>query len=85
MEGVLFFGIVLASSKRLLTMQICRTMPFLRKVYLRKHKNKDRELLSPQTADIAKVRMLREQGLSLATIAKECGISKTRVHQILAA
>ncbi len=30
-------------------------------------------------------RMLREQGLSLAAIAKECGISKTRVHQILAA
>ena len=39
----------------------------------------------PLTADIAKVRMLRGQGLSLSAIAKECGISKTRVHQILAA
>ncbi|MBE6358612.1 MAG: hypothetical protein E7057_05125 [Lentisphaerae bacterium] len=37
----------------------------------------------PLTADIEKVRMLREQGLSLSAIARECGISKTRVHQIL--
>ena len=37
----------------------------------------------PQTADIEKVRMLREQGLSLSAIARECGISKTRVHQII--
>ena len=37
----------------------------------------------PQQANIDKVKQLREQGLSMAGIAKECSISKTRVHQIL--
>lgn len=37
----------------------------------------------PMSADIEKVIQLRQQNMSLAVIAKECGISKTRVHQIL--
>ena len=37
----------------------------------------------PQTADIVKVKQLREQGLSMSAIAAACNISKTRVHQIL--
>ena len=37
----------------------------------------------PQQANIDKVKQLREQGLSMAAIAKECGISKTRVHQLI--
>ncbi|MBQ9088136.1 MAG: recombinase family protein [Lentisphaeria bacterium] len=36
----------------------------------------------PQTADVKRIKELRDQGLSLAAIAKQCGISKTRVHQI---
>ena len=37
----------------------------------------------PQQANIDKVKQLREQGLSMAAIAKECSISKTRVHQLI--
>ena len=37
----------------------------------------------PMTADVAKVKQLREQGLSMSAIAATCNISKTRVHQIL--
>jgi putative DNA-invertase from lambdoid prophage Rac len=53
------------------------------KAGLERVKRTGKTLGRPMTADIEKVRMLREQGLSLATIAKECGISKTRVHQII--
>ena len=37
----------------------------------------------PQQSNIDKVKQLREQGLSMAAIDKECGISKTRVHQLI--
>ena len=37
----------------------------------------------PQQANIDKVKQLREQGLSMAAIAKECSISKTRVYQLI--
>lgn len=37
----------------------------------------------PQTADVERVKQLRADGLSLSAIATQCGISKTRVHQIV--
>ena len=55
------------------------------KAGLERVKRSGKTLGRPQQSDAAKVRMLREQGLSLAAIAKECGISKTRVHQIIKA
>ena len=55
------------------------------KAGLERVKRSGKTLGRPQQADADKVKLLREQGLSLAAIAKECGISKTRVHQILAA
>ena len=55
------------------------------KAGLERVKRSGKVLGRPQQADADKVKQLREQGLSLAAIAKECGISKTRVHQILSA
>ena len=53
------------------------------KAGLERIKRSGKALGRPQQSDAAKVRMLREQGLSLAAIAKECNISKTRVHQLI--
>ena len=53
------------------------------KAGLERVKRSGKALGRPQQSDAAKVRMLREQGLSLAAIAKECNISKTRVHQLI--
>ena len=55
------------------------------KAGLERVKRSGKTLGRSMTANLKKVKHLREQGLSLAAIAKECGISKTRVHQILAA
>ena len=53
------------------------------KAGLERVKRTGKTLGRPMAVDVEKVKQLREQGLSLSAIAKECGISKTRVHQIL--
>ena len=53
------------------------------KAGLARVKRSGKRLGRPMTADTAKVLELRTQGWSLAQIAKECGISRTRVHQII--
>ena len=52
---------------------------------LQRARNKGRKLGRPQIADTEKIKELRQNGHSLAEIAKRCGISRTRVHQILSA
>ena len=50
---------------------------------LQRARNKGQKLGRPQIADTEKIKELRQSGHSLAEIAKCCGISRTRVHQIL--
>lgn len=55
------------------------------KAGLERVKRGGKQLGRPITIDAKKIKKLREQGLSMAKIAKECAISKTRVFQILQA
>ena len=53
------------------------------KAGLERVRKSGKNLGRPMTADLEKVKQLREQGLSMSAIATACNISKTRVHQIL--
>lgn len=54
------------------------------KVGLARVRAKGQKLGRPQIADIPKVLSLRQEGKSLSEISKAVGISRTRVHQLLA-
>lgn len=55
------------------------------KAGLERVRSRGKKLGRPQTADVAAIRELRQQGFSLTQIALRCNISRARVHQIVSA
>lgn len=53
------------------------------KAGLERVRSRGKKLGRPQTADVAAIKELRQQGFSLTQIALRCNISRARVHQIV--